>query len=122
MSVAIVKLEIPLKSGEELLPDFFTNDLLIVLIRELTRVIQGRMTQQEMSEFGMVMREYIRKVVLTLGEDQLEHLNRNPEQLFHALFEELHEYLRDELVSRQICYLIQEKTLAELFRERLAAL
>jgi hypothetical protein len=109
MSTAILRSELLTRDDRELIPDFFTYDLLIVLIRDMTFIARRRMPTDEMLEAGAILRAYIRRVVLAYNERYVTFLD-NDMGLYFECMNELYDYLQEELVSRLTDCILREKS------------
>jgi uncharacterized membrane protein YheB (UPF0754 family) len=115
MSIIYVKQELSKLKAEELLPDFFNTDLLIVLIRELAKLSDDKMSEQEKEEFSPSIRNYIRTLVANQGKEWLSYYDDRANELIPLLCAELYDYLRDELLTRFTNYIMQSLSLHQCF-------
>lgn len=115
MSIQTLKLDLESRHGRDLLPSSFPNELLIVMTRELTMVSDRALAQDELSQLGSIIRDYLRLVVELQGVALVKTFDERVGELTPPLVQELFECLSEEIVSRYIAHDVRSVRLQDRF-------
>lgn len=115
MSIRSLQLELDERAGRELLPNFFPNDLLISMTRELALVADFALSQDDMRHMTALMQSYLRRVLETYGAGRFADFNAKVDEMMTPLAGELYDCLFEEIVSRLIGYDVRSTGLHERF-------
>lgn len=115
MSIRSLQLELDERAGRELLPNFFPNDLLISMTRELALVADFALSQDDMRHMTALMQSYLRRVLETYGAGRFADFNAKVDEMLTPLAGELYDCLFEEIVSRLIGYDVRSTGLHERF-------
>ncbi len=115
MSIRTLKIDLENRHGRDLLPSSFPNELLIVMTRELSMVSDRALAQDELSELGGIVRDYLRRVVELQGVELVKTFDERVGELMPPLVQEVFECLSEESVSRYIAHDVRSDRLRDRF-------
>lgn len=115
MSIRSLQLKLDECAGRELLPNFFPNDLLIAMTRELALVADCALSQEELRHMTTLMKSYLRRVLETYEAGRLAEFDNRVDEMLTPLAGELYDCLFEEIVSRLIGYNVRSSGLRERF-------
>lgn len=115
MSIQTLELELESRSGRELFPNFFPIDLLIALTRELALVVDGSLSDDELTQVRKMLQTYLRRIFEMQGKEQLDEFDDRASELTAPLVEALYDFMREEMVSKLIGYDIRKTSLRDRF-------
>ncbi len=115
MSIRTLKIDLENRHGRDLLPSSFPNELLIVMTRELSMVSDRALAQDELSELGGIVRDYLRRVVELQGVELVKTFDERVGELMPPLVQEVFECLSEEIVSRYIAHDVRSDRLRDRF-------
>jgi hypothetical protein len=120
MLAAHLKANILTREGRQLLPASFRIEELIVLTREIALFTDGLLSHDESVELSRFLIAYLKKLLVSQGNERLKQYESNSGDLLPALAHELNELIRDELVSRLIGHTSAPINFRNLFDEHFA--
>ena len=101
--------------GRWLLPNNLPIESLISLTRELAQFSDGSLETDEIRELTDFLGHYVQKILGMQGPARIEFFKKNQATLLPALSCEVHEMVRDELISRLIGYDVNRKSAKAMF-------
>ena len=112
---AQLKSDVLAKRGRRLLPRNLPIELLISLTRELALFADGSLEQEEVGELTDFLGAYVKKLLYMQPPERMARFNENQAVLLPVLAYEVHQMVRDELVSRIIGYNVNSESAKAIF-------